>query len=207
MIMKNMNGFELNSSTSGPNFGHEQGSSLFIALIFLAILTMLGLMALRVATVEERMSGNARDRSVAFQSAEAALRDAELDVQCLHLKADGTKEYGAVATADGGRTVGCISGATGADASCTEGLCCNVSGLVCIEPTEPVYANTKLFLAATSVAYGTYTKSPAIAGVPTQPRYLIEPYVWDSKNYYRITARGYGLGANTQVTLQEVYKE
>jgi len=199
MTMKNINGFDSYYSMYRRTPGRERGASLFVALIFLAILTMLGLMALRVATVEERMSGNARDRSVAFQSAEAALRDAEFDIKCL--KYDGTP-------ATTKRTIGCISGAVGADENCTDGLCCNISGLTCIEPATPVYANASLSLsAANSIAYGTYTGNPANAGVPTKPRYLIEPFVWDSKNYYRITARGYGLGANTQVTLQEVYKE
>jgi Tfp pilus assembly protein PilX len=27
----------------------------------------------------------------------------------------------------------------------------------------------------------------------------------DGKNYYRITVRGYGVNADTQVTLQEIY--
>ena len=54
----------------------ERGVSLVVGLIFLVVLTILGLMALRVATLEERMSGNARERSLAFQAAEAALRDA-----------------------------------------------------------------------------------------------------------------------------------
>ena len=184
---------------------HERGSSLLIGLIFLAILSMLGLMALRVATVEERMSGNMRDRSVAFQAAEAALRDAERDVQCMTFDGAGraTKKL---------RSIGCISGAVGADATCTDGLCCNPSGLVCIEPAKPVYLNSSLDLSGgTSVEYGTYTqtaaKKPQIVGVSRQPRYFIEPFIWDSKNYYRITARGFGLGATTQVTLQEVYKE
>lgn len=181
----------------------EQGASLFVGLIFLAILTVLGLMAMRVSTLEERMSGNARDRSVAFQAAEAALRDAELDIKCLAYNASGN-----LAAPTKSRAIGCISGAVGADASCTDGLCCNVSGLTCVEPVKPVYANASLSLAAAnSIAYGTYTNNPAIAGVSAQPRYLIEPFVWDLKNYYRITARGYGLGANTQVTLQAVYKE
>ena len=181
------------------NVQRQKGASLLIGLIFLFILTMLGLTALRVATLEERMSGNARDRSIAFQAAEAALRDAEHDIRCQ--KYDG-------AAASTLRTIGCISGAVGADKDCSTGLCCVVSGLLCVEPTTPVHSNTSLSLSkAPSIAYGTYTSAPALSGLSAQPRYLIEPFVWDSKNYYRITARGFGLGATTQVTLQEIYKE
>jgi Tfp pilus assembly protein PilX len=46
-----------------------------------------------------------------------------------------------------------------------------------------------------------------LAGVSQQPRYLIEPFVWDSQNFFRITARGFGFNATTEVTLQAVYKE
>ena len=164
----------------------EHGASLFVALIFLIILTILGLTAMRVATMEERMSGNSRDRSLAFQAAEAALRDAESDIE----------------------KSGRISGMTGADAACTKGLCCNVSGLTCIEPATPVY-NSKNLTAAPSVKYGEYTGATPIqangSDLPLQPRYLIEPFMPDGKNYYRITVRGYGVNADTQVTLQEIY--
>ncbi len=61
--------------------GHQQGASLVIALMFLIVLTILGLVAVRSSTVQERMAGNDRDRAIAFEAAEAALRDAERDIQ------------------------------------------------------------------------------------------------------------------------------
>jgi type IV pilus assembly protein PilX len=170
----------------------ERGVSLVVALIFLIILTILGLTAMRVATMEERMSGNSRDRSLAFQAAEAALRDAESDIEC--------KKFG---TPPNPRSV-CISGMTGADAACTNGLCCNLSGLTCIEPAVPVYSNKSL-TAAPSIKYGDATGASTLTGLSLQPRYLIEPFMVDGKNYYRITVRGYGVNSDTQVTLQEVY--
>ena len=176
----------------------ERGVSLVVALIFLVILSVLGLTAMRVATMEERMSGNSRDRSLAFEAAEAALRDAESDIDCL--------KFDRINPSPVKRSTGCISGVTGANATCTNGLCCVLNGLTCTEPTVPVYKNSALsFTAAPSVMYGTYTGASAVVGLSQQPRYLIEPFMVDGKNYYRITVRGYGLNANTQVTLQEVY--
>lgn len=174
----------------------EHGASLVVGMIFLFILTILGLMALRVATLEERMSGNLRDRSLAFQAAEAALRDAEFDIRCQRFNG---------AAASTLRPAGCIEGATQADANCTNGLCCNLQGLVCVEPSTPVAQRTDFN--TRSIAYGTYTAAPALTGVSQQPRYLIEPFVWDSQNFFRITARGFGFNATTEVTLQAVYKE
>ena len=58
----------------------QQGVALVVALIFLAVLTILGVAIARNSSMEERMAGNTRDRDLAFQAAEAALRDAEADL-------------------------------------------------------------------------------------------------------------------------------
>jgi type IV pilus assembly protein PilX len=61
----------------GMQAPRERGASLVIALIFLVIMAMLGVTLANVSTLEERMAGNTRDRDLALQAAEAALRDAE----------------------------------------------------------------------------------------------------------------------------------
>lgn len=55
----------------------ERGASLVVALIFLVIMAMLSVTLANVTGLEERMAGHTRDRNLALQSAEAALRDAE----------------------------------------------------------------------------------------------------------------------------------
>ena len=55
----------------------ESGVVLITGMIFLMVLTMLVLSALRSGTLEERMASNSRNRQVALQAAEAVLRDAE----------------------------------------------------------------------------------------------------------------------------------
>ena len=55
----------------------QRGAVLVVGLIFLALLTLIGVTAFSVATQEERMAGNARDRLRAFEAAEAALRHCE----------------------------------------------------------------------------------------------------------------------------------
>lgn len=59
----------------------QTGMALITGLIFMVVLTLLALAAMRTTTLEERMSGNARDRDMAFQAAEAALRAGEQVVQ------------------------------------------------------------------------------------------------------------------------------
>ncbi|PKO39024.1 MAG: pilus assembly protein [Betaproteobacteria bacterium HGW-Betaproteobacteria-6] len=66
-----------------PNFNHshhrQAGIVLVVALIMLVIMTLLGLSGIRTVVLEEKMTASARDRSLAFQAAETALRAAEED--------------------------------------------------------------------------------------------------------------------------------
>jgi type IV pilus assembly protein PilX len=58
--------------------GHKQrGVALVVALILLVVATLIGLAASRGTMLQERMSGNSYDRSLAFQRSESALRAAE----------------------------------------------------------------------------------------------------------------------------------
>lgn len=55
----------------------QQGVSMIVSLVLLVIVTLLALGSLRGVVLQARMSGTTTDRSLAFQAAEAALRDAE----------------------------------------------------------------------------------------------------------------------------------
>ncbi|MFC6842038.1 pilus assembly PilX family protein [Xanthomonas theicola] len=60
-----------------PSIHRQSGISLVIVLLLLLVMTLLGLAVLRSTLLEERMSSNMYDRSLAFQAAEGALRNAE----------------------------------------------------------------------------------------------------------------------------------
>ncbi|MCX7100437.1 MAG: PilX N-terminal domain-containing pilus assembly protein, partial [Methylobacter sp.] len=55
---------------------NQSGAVLIISLIMLLLLTLIGTTAMQTSTLEEKMAGNLRDRDIAFQAAESALRDA-----------------------------------------------------------------------------------------------------------------------------------
>ena len=55
----------------------QRGAVLVVSLLLLLVMTMLALGASQATRMEERMAGNARDRDIAFQSAEAGLRAGE----------------------------------------------------------------------------------------------------------------------------------
>lgn len=170
----------------------QRGAALLTGLIFMVILTLLGITAARMAGLEERMSGNMRDRSLAMQAAEMALRDAERDIR--------------------GPTAGstrspAISGISNFVAACTDGLCYNgAAGYA-----SPVWTTANYMTAAPSVEFGAFTGAGDVGGVFADPRYLIEgirktPPGGAEEFYYRITVRAQGANPNTVVWLQEVFK-
>lgn len=55
----------------------QQGVVLLVGLIILVVLSLLAIGSIRSTTLEERMTGNSQDQQIAFQVAEAALREAE----------------------------------------------------------------------------------------------------------------------------------
>ncbi|HHW75840.1 MAG TPA: hypothetical protein GX399_02210 [Xanthomonadaceae bacterium] len=62
-------------------FRRQSGAVLVISLLLLVIMTVLSTSAMQSTVLQERMAGNDRDRNLAFQAAEAALRDAEQYIQ------------------------------------------------------------------------------------------------------------------------------
>lgn len=71
---------------------HQQGAVLMVSLIMLLVLTLIGITGMRTTVLEEKMAGNMNDQNLAFQAAEAALRDGEDLVETLVTNAsfDGT---------------------------------------------------------------------------------------------------------------------
>jgi type IV pilus assembly protein PilX len=65
------------SSRYGFGRPRQQGSVLLVSLIMLLLLTLVAVGGMQGTILQERMTGNLRDRDLAFQAAEAALREAE----------------------------------------------------------------------------------------------------------------------------------
>lgn len=55
----------------------QRGNTLLTVLVLLLVMTLLALASLRIGSLEERMTANLFDRSLAFQATEAALREGE----------------------------------------------------------------------------------------------------------------------------------
>ena len=198
----------------------QRGAVLMVALMFLVILTMLALTSMTGTTLEERMAGQYRDLNIAFQAAEAGLRDAERDIYAVGIQAPGA--FTPRSPTLSGRT-GFGDGSDTADGACTSGSITASfgRGLCYARDTGPWPRFTTASLATGSnvaVVYGTYTGATALQYVSAQPVYLIEA-LWLNippgpaksiasgplTTYYRINSRGFGGNPATQVTLQEIY--
>jgi len=64
----------LRSISMGRRPGHQRGMTLIIALVFLLLLTLIGISSMQNATLQEKMAGSVKLRNESFQMAEAALR-------------------------------------------------------------------------------------------------------------------------------------
>ena len=182
----------------------QNGISLVIVMIFLVILSVLGISAMQGSTLSSRIARNEADRNLAFQAAEAALRDGELDAR--NLKVDITP---CAAGAVGCRSV-LIKGGSGGtndfNSTCADGLCCTVAICGTTVSTLPVWTDATKWAATgatgATVRYGTYTGATALPVVFRQPRYLIEYFAKAQAPVYRVTAVGFGANESTQVMLQ-----
>ena len=195
----------------------QRGAILIVSLLFLVILTLLGVTAMTGTTMEERMAGNTRDTGLALQAAEAALRDARRDINGLPVAGGGR------GVPMHGSMFGNAAGTAGTCSPANQGLCLpakNPDGTDYMRAPGAVLPNMPNhdMLGTPSVRYGQFTGALAMGGAPTgvlanQPRYIIEVFCLQQLGeslerfctFYRITARGYGRNPNTQVTLQETF--
>jgi type IV pilus assembly protein PilX len=157
---------------------------LVLSLLILAVMTLIGMAGMQTSILEERMARSYRDAALALQAAEAALRDAETRIRD-HL-----------------------SGLTGFDTSCTNGLCLRDPG----DPEAGLARDWETELPAGARAtLGVATGTGGLGLVGQQPGYWIEGYrvrppgsaSWTYQ--YRITAVGHGRRPETRVVLQSVY--
>lgn len=195
-------------TTLRPKFAgsKEKGSILFVGLIFLVVLTLLGLSAFRTATVQERMAGNMRDRNIAFQAAESALRAAETYLVKTPNPPTATGFDGSKCTAKG---VYKLSGVVPYFIA---------AGKTAVKPWDgaspdfwnsyPWDEDTCAFNGSTD--YVNYVASGDLgkAGKPVKlPRYVIEELPANSSGIKssRVTSIGWGSSENSVVILQATY--
>lgn len=204
-----------------PYWRHDQrGASLVMVMLILIVVTLIGVSAVQISILGERSARNDRDYQVAFQAAEAALLDAEIDI---NRPGSGNRQS---AFSDGSE-IAFIAGCGNSGVS--KGLCAvNAIGKPAWLTVDFVGNN------AAATTFGEFTARTFDAGSagvrPVQPpRYVIEvfpnPEVYGNKGSsfqnksrqitstsansksYRVTAMGFGPRQDIQVVLQTVFRK
>lgn len=188
----------------------QRGFSLITTLILLVIVTVLGLAASQMALLSERSTRFDRDLQLAFQSAEAALIDAEFDI-----RGPNTSSKSRVATFASNSLIGFVDG-------CNTGLergKCQVAAPG-QKPAWYAVDFTDVSVNAKTAQFGEFTErtmSTGTTGVRPElaPRYIIEPIpdltpgasATSLKVLYRVTAMGFGPRKETQAVVQMIFRK
>jgi type IV pilus assembly protein PilX len=208
--------------------GHQRqrGVVLFMVLMVTLVIVALSVSLATGVFGEHRMSRNAADLAIARQAAEAALRDAELDINCkvwsaatppALVKVTKTPPGVAIGSASAESAVarpicklgddgtGTVKG-TIATSTCTDGLVSKAESAGDAMPSQTS-------LLGCSAAYGKFTGQAPLQLVSKQPIYMVEEYIAPQQAsgnaviaIYRIVARGYGRDPSTTVDLESSYR-
>jgi type IV pilus assembly protein PilX len=188
-----------------------RGTALLMCLLMILVVALLGLSGARITLQDERAGRNDRDRKLAFQAAEAALLDAQLDIE----QSSGTARGAQFGQAAPRFPAEC--GAGSAAGGVLLGLC---DGVTVDAAWQRADFSDDAGASARTVAYGQFTGQAMQTGVGALqqrlPRYLIEAYadrragsaadLAASARIYRISAMGFGAQDGTRVLLQAWYR-
>ena len=187
----------MNHTAPISNIQGQQGAILVFCLIFLTVLTMMGVSGLESTTLEERMSANMVDKERAFNAADTALQAGEAWLIAQDLLP--------ITSADGSTTVWAEDS---------------------MDPTRAGLGNDDGIYwwdhpNMTSAWWTANGDAPAnLPAVAVQPRYLIEEYKTVNTGqsiaigggestvpriFHRITARGWGIATTTGAAVQATF--
>lgn len=178
------------SPPKGPS--NQQGALLVTSLVFLVIMTLIGVTAMRTAVLDEKMAANFRCSKIAFEAAEASLLNAErdmiggLELNLLRERFDGVRS--------------------------TSGH----EGRYTLLQDEP--AVSSLFgLSSWTTSNASATYSSNIGGIATQPRWITKILTIDGPLnlsmegetgvVFRNTSRGTGCTDESVVMVRSIYRK
>lgn len=193
----------------------QSGASLLMVMMILIIVSILGVSGVQIAMMSEKGARNDRDMQVAWQSAEEALMDAEIDI-----RADGAT--GALTSDRQGKftndnITAFLDGCGDSTSGQSHGLCLPaVTG-------KPVWLSTDFASSPSSTTeFGEFTHrafDASSTGVrpSKKPRYMIEllddPEAFGDlsmgkkKYVYRVTSMGFGPRDDIQAVMQMVFRK
>lgn len=192
----------------------QHGASLIVVLLILVIVSILGVSGVQISMLAEKSARNDRDYQIAWQSSEAALIDAEFDIEGLPTTSSNKRNtIFKLGQTDISKFISnCGTSST------SVGLCTlNQTG----KPAWLSVDFTDTGNSSATTAFGTFTGRVFPAGAagiqPAKPpRYVIEAIPdpdnarttkpTDIKYIYRVTAMGFGPNPETQTVVQMLYR-
>ncbi len=172
-------------STSELGWRRQSGAVLITVLIFLTVLTILGLASSQSTTIQEHIVGNFRNRQLALEAAEAGLRDGE-GLLANNTTFDAMAWNGSDGTFEGDPSLDPLAYQTGTNNYLKA---VSLSTVTADLESVPVYYIERLAqfdLPMSSLVVGFQRETPTI-------------------RFYRVTARGTGLTGRSTVILQSSY--
>lgn len=181
---------------------NQHGAALMVSLVILVLMTLIGLAAMRTSIMENKMSANTRDRELAFQAAEIALRDAELFLTTNDMDNNGFPDVGRPEPSSNGS-----SGIWTMEGSIDP----NTANAV---PWWEEPGRNETWWEANAITY-----NGTIINIKSAPMYIIEYHAFvkdgdlgignngstQGRDYYRITVRGTGGSDQSKVLIQGTF--
>ncbi len=196
---------------------YQSGMTLVATLLILLVVLMLSIAASQIAIQGEKTSRNDRDHQIAFQAAEAALLDAEMDIE--HSPDAGRSRSDLFSNTSAIGFPGEAGAACGSgEQNLYLGLC-HHSEIGSVPIWHIVNFTDDATSTNSSVPYGRFTGQTfhtAYGSLPQKlPRYIVELMQYKTtasradeiSYFYRITAVGFGASQTTQVALQTIYRK
>lgn len=169
----------------------QRGAVLIVGLVLLLILTVIGLASIRGSDMQERMAGNMRDRNVAFQSAESALRQGErlLNLAAIPSFSGATVGYWPDLNKPGALRTRPNTWTTEQWANNSVQLPANtISGVY----EQPRYTIEKIIVTGLAASQGGAVDHESVEKM-------------QDAEFYRITGRGLGVSSDAEVVLQSTF--
>lgn len=174
------------------NPSRQRGAALAVSLMMLLVMTLIGVTAMRLSVMQEKMAGNTRDLDLALQAAEAALRFGETRLEAASLPPPGT-------------TAGWYSVRTPGAEPPAASVLHSLSGW---GTGTPGFAHLTYGLDGNywDVASAPQLVIVELDPVPDPGGSLDASRPDEEANVYQVTARGFGGSAGTGVILQSTYR-
>lgn len=171
---------------------NQSGAALIVSMIMLLLLTIIGVTGMKTTALEERMAGNMRDKALAFESAEAALRDAEAFMETVFtlgaFNSDGSDGYYDNSVADLWREVDW----SGSDGSNTKKAVTVPTSIPGVEPGQYI------------IEYISDSEDEDVSGGVNLSN-IGQGTGAGNTSIFRVTARGTGASGTSAVIIQSIY--